>query len=316
MNIKECASLLGHHDNYLILTHKNPDGDTVMSAAALCRALRRKNKKAYLYENTEINHKMKPFAEKQFAPVSFQPGFVIAVDIATESLFPAGFSGTVDLCIDHHPTNSHFAGKELIDSSCSACGEIVQKLILEFTGKLTKAEATLLYIALTTDTGAFQYANVNANTFRSASELLQSGADAHQVMLRFFRKTSAARLRLEGEIYSNLHYYYDGRLVIAPVTKKMISNAGAGNDDFDDLAGLSGRAEEAVMNITIRELPNGDSKISVRSAPEYSSIAVCEAFGGGGHFMAAGCTIEKKPEQAEKLLLDVIEALQLFRKAE
>ena len=316
MNIKECASLLAAQDNYLILTHKNPDGDTVMSAAALCRALRRKNKKAYLYENTEINHKMKPFAEKQFAPVSFQPGFVIAVDIATESLFPAGFSGTVDLCIDHHPTNSHFAGKELIDSSCSACGEIVQKLILEFTGKLTKAEATLLYIALTTDTGAFQYANVNANTFRSASELLQSGADAHQVMLRFFRKTSAARLRLEGEIYSNLHYYYDGRLVIAPVTKKMISNACAGNDDFDDLAGLSGRAEEAVMNITIRELPNGDSKISVRSAPEYSSIAVCEAFGGGGHFMAAGCTIEKKPEQAEKLLLDVIEALQLFRKAE
>ncbi len=316
MNIKDCASLLGCHDNYLILTHKNPDGDTVMSAAALCRALRRKNKKAYLYENTEINQKMIPFAEKQFAPASFRPSFVIAVDIATESLFPVGYSGAVDLCIDHHPTNSHYAKQELIDSSCSACGEIVQKLICEFAGKLTKAEATLLYIALTTDTGAFQYANVNANTFRSASELLQSGADAHQVMLRFFRKTGAARLRLEGEIYSNLHYYYDGKLVFAPVTQKMISEAGACSDDFDDLAGLSGRAESAVMNITIRELPNGDSKVSVRSAPEYSSIAVCEAFGGGGHFMAAGCTIEKGPEQAEKLLLEVIDALHLFRKKE
>ena len=312
MNINECASLLANHDNYLILTHKNPDGDTVMSAAALCRALRRKNKKAYLYENTEINLKMKPFAEKHFAPAFFRPRFVVAVDIATESLFPEGFTGAVDLCIDHHPTNSHYAGQELIDSSCSACGEIIQKLILEFAGKLTKAEATLLYIALTTDTGAFQYANVNSNTFRAASELLQYGADAHQVMLRFFRKTGAARLRLEGEIYSNLHYYYKGRLVIAPVTQKMIRVSGAGNDDFDDLAGLSGRAENAVMNITIRELENGNCKVSVRSAPEYSSIAVCEAFGGGGHFMAAGCSIDKTPEQTEKLLLEVIDALQLF----
>ena len=316
MNIKECASLLAAQDNYLILTHKNPDGDTVMSAAALCRALRRKNKKAYLYGNNEINQKMKPFAKKQFAPASFQPTFIIAVDIATESLFPDGFSGAVDLCTDHHPTNSHYAKQELIDSSCSACGEIIQKLIREYAGKLTKSEATLLYIALTTDTGAFQYANVNANTFRAAAELLQYGADAHQVMLRFFRKTGAARLRLEGEIYSNLHYYYNGRLVIAPVTQRMITVSGAGNDDFDDLAGLSGRAEGALMNITIRELPNGDSKVSVRSAPEYSSIAVCEAFGGGGHFMAAGCTIERKPEQAEKLLLQVIDALQIFREEE
>ena len=92
----------------------------------------------------------------------------------------------------------------------------------------------------------------------------------------------------------------------------MIEEAGATNDDFDDLAGLSGRSESAKMNITIRELPDGSSKISVRSAPEYSSIAVCEAFGGGGHFMAAGCTIEKCPETAEKLILEVISALQIF----
>ena len=161
MTVSECAKLLGSKDGFLLLTHKNPDGDTVMSAAALCRALRRKNKKAYLYRNTMITSKMRPFVEKLFAPDGFQPKVVVSVDVATESLFPEGFDGKVDLAIDHHPTNSHFAAAELIDAERSACGEIVQKLIRELTGKITKTEATLLYIALTTDTGAFQYANVN-----------------------------------------------------------------------------------------------------------------------------------------------------------
>ena len=243
------------------------------------------------------------------APESFVPKYIVSVDIATENLFPAGFDGRVDLAIDHHPSNSHFAAAELIDAERSACGEIVQKLIVALAGKLTKTEATLLYIALTTDTGAFQYANTDEQTFRSAAELVHAGADAHAVMLHFFRKTSLARLRLEGMIYSGLHVYHGGKLVIATVTLEMMRTAEATEDDCDDLAGLSGRAEDALMNVTIRELSDGSSKISVRSAPGVSSLAVCSAFGGGGHELASGCTIQATPEKAEKLLLDVIDEL-------
>lgn len=309
MTVSECAQLLQNRDRILLLTHKNPDGDTVMSAAALCRALRRRNKKAYLFRNEQILAKQLPFVEKLFAPQDFEPAFTVSVDIATENLFPLGYEGKADLAIDHHPSNTHFAPKELIDAERSACGEIVRELIVALTGKLTKTEATLLYIALTTDTGAFQYANVNTETFRSAAELVQAGADAHAVMMHFFRKTSVSRLHLEGLIYSNLHICRDGKLIIAPVTLKMMEEAGATEDDCDDLAGLSGRAEDSLMNVTIRELADGSSKISVRSAPGISSNAVCAAFGGGGHEMAAGCTIAASPAKAEALLLDVIEEL-------
>ena len=309
MTVNECSRILNAHDGYLILTHKNPDGDTVMSAAALCRALRRKNKKAYLYRNSQITEKMLPFVEKLFAPESFKPRFVISVDIATENLFPFGFEGKVDLAIDHHPSNTHFGAAELIDAERSACGEIILKLIRDYTGKVAKTEATLLFIALTTDTGAFQYANVNEDTFRSAAELVHAGADNHAVMLHFFRKTSLPRLRLEGMIYSGMHVYRGGKLVVATVTQKMMQEAGATEDDCDDLAGLSGRAENSGMNVTIRELPDGTSKISVRSMPGISSEAVCAAFGGGGHEMAAGCNIQASPDKAEKLLLDVIDEL-------
>ena len=309
MTVNECSKILNSHDGYLILTHKNPDGDTVMSAAALCRALRRKSKKAYLYRNQQITKKMLPFVDKLFAPENFKPKFVISVDIASENLFPIGFEGKIDLAIDHHPSNTHFAESELIDAERSACGEIVQKRIRDFGGKIAKTEATLLFIALTTDTGAFQYANVNEETFRSAAELLHAGADSHAVMLHFFRKASLARLRLEGMIYAGMHVYHDGKLVIATVTRKMMQDAGATEDDCDDLAGLSGRAEDSGMNVTIRELSDGTSKISVRSMPGISSCAVCAAFGGGGHEMAAGCTIQATPEKAEKLLLEVIDEL-------
>ena len=309
MTVRETANWLLSRDSFLILTHKNPDGDTVMSAAALCRALRRKGKKAWLYPNPQITEKMKPFAGKLMAPEGIKPGCVVSVDIAGENLFPRGFAGKADLCIDHHETNSHFAPRELIDAGRSSCGEIVLALIRELTGKVTRQEATLLYIALTTDTGAFQYANVNEQSFRAAAELLACGADAHAVMLHFFRKTSTRRLRLEGEIYSAMHFYYDEKLVIAPVTQEMIRKSGAGEEDFDDLAGLSGRAEDALMNITVRELEDGRSKISVRSMPGISSIAVCEVFGGGGHEMAAGCEIDETPARAEELLLEVIAGL-------
>lgn len=325
VTFEECSRLLLQHDDYLLLTHNNPDGDTVMSAAALCRALRRKNKRAYLFPNPQLTAKQRLFVEKLLAPESFRPGFVVAVDIATEQLFPSGWqdwsgrrasekgagstAGKVDLCIDHHPSNSHYSSQELIDAGRSSCGEIVQQLILQMTGKLTKNEATLLYIALTTDTGAFQYANVNEKTYCSAAELMRFGAEHSSVMVSFFRKTSLSRLRLEGLIYTGLHIHRNGKLVVATVTREMMERVGATEDDCDDLAGLSGRAEGALMNVTIRETPDGGSKVSVRSAPGISSAAVCAALGGGGHELAAGCTVQLPPAAAETLLLDVIDAV-------
>ena len=310
MTIQECIKWLASRDNYLLLTHQNPDGDTVMSAAALCRALRRKNKKACLYPNPQITGRQLPFVEKLFAPEGYEANTVVAVDIATESLFPCEYQvKKIDLCIDHHPTNSHYAAEEVILPERSSCGEIVLKIILEWTGKLTKNEATLLYIALTTDTGAFQYANVNADSYRAAAMLMDAGAEHSKVMLHFFRKTSMSRLRLEGMIYSGLHTARDGKVVIATVTRKMMEEAGATEDDCDDLAGLSGRAEGALINATIREMKDGSSRISLRSAPGISSSDVCAALGGGGHELAAGCTLQEGPEKAEELLLDVIDAV-------
>ena len=307
MNYRECAAFLRERDGFRLLTHKNPDGDTIASAGALCLALRRLGKTAWMYPNGGVTAKMRPYVAELTEPDGFRPSCTVAVDVAAPELFAQGFSGPVQLCIDHHPTNTRYAGKDLIRDDRSSCGEIVLEVIKALCGDVTPREATLLDIAVTTDTGCFQYANTDGHTLSAAAELLRLGADHRSVIRDFFRKVSPARLRLEGLIYSSMGFYRDGKVVIALITQEMLRRSGATSDDFDDLAGLSGRAEGCDVNVTVRELENGESKISVRSVPGVSSVAIAAAFGGGGHEMAAGCTIPAGPEKAREMLLAVIE---------
>ena len=307
MNYKQCAKELLSHDNILIVTHRNPDGDTAASAAALCSALRRGGRNAFLFRNGQISDKLLRFCAQFFAPEGFEPQYTVAVDAADKKLLSLGFEGAVDLCIDHHPTNTHYAAQSLVKPEKAACAELILELISAMNGSLSKEEATLLYIGLATDTGCFQYANTNAAAFRAAAELVSMGADNNLVNWIFFRKVSPARLKLESMIYGGLRYYRDGRLVIATVTREMLAESGACEDDLDDLAGLSGRAEGCVVNITIREQADDSCKISVRSTEEVSSSAICAVFGGGGHEMAAGCTIYGDPDRAREMLLNVID---------
>lgn len=307
MNYKECARLLSQQDNILIVTHINPDGDTMSSASALCSALRRKGKQAWLYPNEDTIKKLLPYVEKYFAPQDFCPEYFVSVDVATDKMFCRGFEGKIDLCIDHHPTNSHYAKEELIKTEKSSCGEIVLDLIKAMGGEPSTEEASLLYIALTTDTGCFQYANTNSRSFAAASELLRLGADNREISQVFFRKMSPARMKLEGMIFSGMSFHREGRISVAVVTREMLRQAGATRDDCDDLAGLAGRAEGSVVSVTIKETDEGESKVSVRSNPEVSSSEICAVFGGGGHAMAAGCNIACAPERAKEMLLAVID---------
>lgn len=307
MEYREFAQRLLQRDDFLILSHVRPDGDTLGSGSALCSALRRMGKTAYVIRNPELTERYEPYVAPFFAPDGFVPSCVIAVDIATPGLFPKNFSGAVDFCIDHHPSNAGYAGATLLRAEKSACGEAVLELIEAMTGSVTRQEANLLYIAVTTDTGCFQYANTNAATLRAAAQLLELGADNQKISMEFFRKISRARMALEGMIYSGMRFFRSGKISIAVITRAMLAAANATENDCDDLAGLAGKAEYSVVSVTIRELETGESKISVRSTPEVDSCAICAVYGGGGHKMAAGCTIDCPPEVAVEKILIAIE---------
>ena len=307
MGYKKCAKRLLEQDNILLLTHKNPDGDCLGSAAALCSALRRQGKTAFLYPNSQVTKKMLPYVEPFFAPEDFKADYVVAVDVAAERMFALGFEGKVNMYIDHHPGDERDAEFMLVHPEMAACAQVAMKVIKSMGSGIEANEAELLYIALTTDCGCFRYSNTDAAALEAAAELVRRGADAYKVSELFFNKLSPARMKLEGLIYDSMGFYKDAKLCIALVTKAMMEQAGADNDDCDDIASIASRAEGCLMSITVREQADGSSKVSVRSKPGVSSREVCAVFGGGGHEQASGCCIEATPERAKEMLLAVID---------
>lgn len=311
LTVNETANLLSLHNNYVILTHKRPDGDTLGCGAALCSALRRVGKRAVLLRNGGATEKFVPFIERFYTRRGFQitNEYIITVDVASLNMLGDRLQFDVDLAIDHHGSNTRFANNLLLDSDASACGQIILKVIKELCGSVTKEEADLLYIALSTDTGCFQYGNTNADSFRAAAELCELNADVAGLNHLFFRTFSKNRTALEGAVMSSLRSFADGRITIAVITKNMVSEAGAGDDDMDDLASLPGRVAGTLVSVTVKENDRGFSKLSLRSTGEVNVSDICAKFGGGGHAMAAGCEMELAPEEAAEAIRKAIEEM-------
>lgn len=301
LTVNECAALLRENDRFCLLTHTRPDGDTLGSAAALCSALRRAGKKAALYRNPGITETYAPLMAP-YLHTEGSRGFVIACDMADVTMAPEGWNGPVDLAIDHHPKNPGYAANTLLKGEKASCGEIVMEVIETLCGDLTAEEAKLLYIAVSTDTGCFTYANTTADTLRAAAHMIDCGADNAELNRAFFRSYSPERIRLESLIFANLQSFRAGQVNIAVVTLDMMKQAGATEDDCEDLASLPGKIRGSKVNILVRELEEGKCKVSVRTGQSVNAAELCARFGGGGHPMAAGCTLNTDPEIAALLM--------------
>ena len=307
MNISETAAFLKTMDRVLILTHVRPDGDTVGSAAALCRALRDLGKEAYLLYNPEITATYAPYAAPYWAPESFTPSHIVAVDVATPGLLPENakvYADAVELCIDHHPSNSDYAARTCLDATAAAAGEIVCAVIRELT-PLTPAIALPLYVAIATDCGCFQYANTTANTHRIAAELMAL-VDVSAVNKALFRTKSRVRLAMESRMVADMELYDNDRVVVMQIPLSLRQEFHATEADIEELSSLAALVEGTDCGITLRELKPGTVKISVRSGPRVDACAACAMLGGGGHRAAAGATVEGTIVQAKAAILDAV----------
>ena len=309
MELLECAAYLRSHDNYLLVTHQRPDGDTLGSASALCHALRRLGKTAHLYRNRETTETFLPFAAPYFAPEDFVPDVCISVDVAEKKLLALGFDREIDLKLDHHIVRGEQPERSVVWTHCASCGELILALIVLLLGAQDKEEANLLYIAVSTDTGCFCYANTNSDTFRAAARLLDAGAELARLNKIFFRTKTPERLALEGMVCSSLRSYRGHEINIAVITLDMMRRAGVTEDDCSDLASLAGQVRGNRVSITVRELSSDPpfSKVSLRTDGGVDASLVCARFGGGGHKMASGCELHLPPEETADAVRHAVE---------
>ena len=309
MTCADVVKFLQEHDNYLILTHKRPDGDAIGCSVALAEILRGMGKTAWLPSVSDATDLFSEYLEGQMAPADFVPETVVSVDMASLGLLPAhaqAWRDRIDLAIDHHPSNEGYAGQTWLEGDKAACGEIIYELARQ-VGVMDQTIANALYVAVSTDCGCFVYSNTTPNTHRVAAALMEAGADYKRLNKKHFRTKTMARMKLESLILQNLSLYRDGTIAVAPVSLSVMAEAGAGEADAEDIAALIGQIKGVLYSATIRELKSGECKISLRSGDAgFNASLACARLGGGGHAAAAGCVVCGTVAEAEAAIVGAI----------
>lgn len=305
---RQAAAFLREKDGFLILTHRRPDGDTIGCAVALCRALRKLGKTAYVLPNPDATSLFAPYWGEVLAPADFQPDTVVSTDIASEGLFPVNaetYKGRVDLCLDHHPSNTGFARYNCVEADKAACGELIYRIVTVWF-PVDAHIALPLYVAISTDTGCFVYSNTTPHTHRVAAALMETGIDYAAVNKRHFRTKSYIRLRLESRMIETMDLHDEGRTAIAAISLSDMAEFGAAEEDVEDIAAVVGQLAGVHTAVTIRELKPGECKLSVRTAADLDASRVCSLLGGGGHAAAAGCSVMGSVAEAKAAVLNAI----------
>lgn len=292
MNEKTCAELLLAGDGYLIVCHRNPDGDTTGSAAALCRGLRKAGKQAYVRDCAAFTPRQRELLAGLLTDKT-EGLLPVFVDVAApDMLCDEGRSLSAYLVIDHHIANRVECERKLVEPEAAATGEIVFRLLSELGAELDTEIAKALYIAVSTDTGCFRFDNTTSETHRIAAELLRYDFGLGAVNRIYFEEKTPAAMRLQGELLAGLRMMYGDRIAAICISREIRDRLGITEDDLEDVSSLPRSIAGVEAGITLKELPDLTGwKVSLRTSTAVDAAEVCAMFGGGGHARAAGCTL-------------------------
>lgn len=301
----ETAAFLNDHDNYVILTHIRPDGDTLGSASALCLGLRSLGKTAYVLVNTGVGGRFRWMLEGLTVEEAGKDDTVISTDVASPGMLPdnaQGYLGRVRLRIDHHGSATSFSDLELVDPDSASCAEVVYD-VLELMEAPRQAEVLdRIYVGLSTDTGCFRFANTTAHTFRVAAACAEGGARVYQLNQELFETNTLGKLRMQGWIVEHMRLLHCGTMAICAIPRSVELELGVTSDDMDNISNFPRTVAGVNVAATIRETEDGLAKISVRAVPGYDATVIAEKFGGGGHKGAAGASLRLPMAQVEQIV--------------
>lgn len=295
-------------DNILIFAHENPDGDAVGSTCALCRGLIALGKNARVWLKGIPKNDLK-LTEGIMYNGDFTPDHIVTVDTADNRIMCAEYGSfsketPVELCIDHHYSNTMYAENTYLDDEAAAAGEAVYDILREMNAPITKEIAECIYVAVATDTGCFRFSNTTAKTLRTAADMLDKGINAGEINRIQFETKSKEYVALEKMALADMELHLDGKCALLVLTHEMYEKSGAKDCDTQALSSLPRQIEGVLVGITMKEKEEGLFRISVRTNAPADASAVAAGLGGGGHKMAAGCSFRGTKDEAVKAVLD------------
>lgn len=317
--LNDLAAFLKAHDDYAVLGHINPDGDTSGSCIALCLALKALGKRAFVYlpgglakMYTCFDCSVEIVSGKEFP---YQPKTAFSVDVSDihrlgdgREIFEACEHRAV---IDHHETNIGFGEVCFVDGHAASCGELAVELIRELGVELTAEMATWLYVAICTDCGRFGFSSTRPETMEAAADCLRAGIDVDRIHRELYRTRSEGRTRLLGLVLSGLEMNEEKTMAWARLTDDMLQKAHALREDNEGVVNYLVEIEGVQFACLAEERGENVTKFSLRSKPGFDAAAnVAVPLGGGGHACAAGVTLNMPMEEAlETVLQKAREAL-------
>ena len=317
MVIEQLNSIIKNSKNILLVSHINPDGDTLGSMCGLYSLIKDNLKKKcdmVAVSDVPVTYNFLPYIEdvKHISEfdLSREYDLVITIDVAAidrcadaEKLFKKA-KNTIN--IDHHETNIGYAGVNIIESQAAATGEIILEIAEKLDWKISFETAVNLYVAIVTDTGCFKFSNTTQRTMESAGKLLALGVNPSEIYQKCYESSSKDMVLFQSYCVNKAEFLNDDKIAYTIVYKKDLEKFNNQGEDFTDGLTEKLRAIRTTeVAFVVKELNSTTSKVSMRSK-EKDIAQVCSAFGGGGHKLAAGAVIKATPKKAVSMIIEEI----------
>ncbi|MGO9015891.1 MAG: DHH family phosphoesterase [Dissulfurispiraceae bacterium] len=304
-------------DGFFIVSHFNPDGDTLGSACALGMALEQLGKHCVLVCRDAVpqQYVFLPGQERFLTFEAVSSGSIdytlyknlVLVDcnhikrtgLEKSTLSSIDFAAST--VIDHHETDRGFGDIRWVVPGIAATGIMVYYLIKALGVTITEPMAANLYAALVVDTGNFRFPNTSPDVLRVAADLAETGASPYLIQKAINESWSEGRFRLFVKVLCTLSINND--IAITHVTRKMFEETATTPDDTENFASFALTMKDIKVAAFVREVDDYTCKVSLRSVDEVDVEKVAASYGGGGHKNAAGCVAKGELETVKAELL-------------
>jgi phosphoesterase RecJ-like protein len=310
--IRQVRLRLDQAEHILITSHTRPDGDAIGSILALGQALSAIGKEVEMVSADGVPAALKflPGSDRIKNRSDEHADLVIVVD--SSNLDRVGdvldSYDHIDLNIDHHPDNTHFATINLVQSKAVSTTEILSKLISELELEITTEIASNLLTGLITDTIGFKTGNMHPQALRIAADLVEKGADLASLYHHAIVEKTFEAARYMGAGLSQL--MQDNGLVWTSLTLENRRQADYPGRDDADLVNMLSAIKSAVVAVIFIEQTDGSVKVSWRTRSKAINVAsIAQQFEGGGHRAAAGAMISGSLQEVQTMVLKATKPL-------
>jgi phosphoesterase RecJ-like protein len=314
-SFSEIARVLRENQSFAVLSHVRPDGDALGSQLALALSLQQIGKEVRVWNEDGMLEKYSflPRAQLLQKPPATPENVdvLVALDTAIQNRMGTAFAaiGAAKICIniDHHPSNPGYGDLVHIDPTAPATGQILFELLKAGNFPIDAAIAENLFVAISTDTGSFQYSNTTARTFEIAAELIRHGVDVGRVSQQLYENYPRRRVELLRELLGTMRFEGGGRVASFSLSLQTAARLGVLPEDNEGLIDHLRAIQGVIVAVFFEELAEGKVRVSMRSKETAVDVcAICQKFGGGGHTLAAGARVRGTLAEVEERVLEAI----------